>query len=215
MIFPFQGKEPQIHDSCFLAPSADIIGDVEIGENSSVWFQVVIRGDVNSIKIGERTNVQDHSTLHVTRPNQFEGASKTGNGLVIGDDVTIGHRVTLHGCTIKNRVLVGMGAIIMDKAVIDDDSIVAAGALVTQGKVFPPRSLIQGSPATAVRPLTDKEVAFMTASSANYVKDNAIYDLEFEALFANDEGCGHDHGDHDHDHDHKDGDDCCGGGCHS
>lgn len=215
MIFPFQGKEPKIDDSCFLAPSADIIGDVEIGKDSSVWFQVVIRGDVNFIRIGERTNIQDGSVLHVTRANQFEGASKTGNPLIIGDEVTIGHRVTLHGCTIKNRILIGMGATIMDKAVIDDDSIVAAGALVTQGKVFPPRSLIQGSPAKAVRELTAEEISFMKQSAANYVADNAIYDKEFEALFAEGEcgeHCGHDH-DHDHKHE-KDDDECCGGGCH-
>jgi len=215
MIFPFQDKEPKIDDSCFLAPSADIIGDVEIGKDSSVWFQVVIRGDVNFIRIGERTNVQDGSVLHVTRPNQFEGASKLGNPLLIGNDVTIGHRVVLHGCTIKNRVLVGMGATIMDQAVIDDDSIVAAGALVTQGKVFPPRSLIQGSPAKAVRELTAEELSFLKQSAKNYVGDNAIYDREFEALFADHEcdECGHDH-DHDDEVEGADEDGCCGGGCH-
>jgi carbonic anhydrase/acetyltransferase-like protein (isoleucine patch superfamily) len=206
MIYPFQGKEPKIDDSCFLAPSADIIGDVEIGKDSSVWFQVVIRGDVNFIRIGERTNVQDASVLHVTRGNQFDGASKSGNPLLIGDDVTIAHRVTLHGCTIKNRILIGMNSVIMDGAVIDDDSIVAAGSLVTKGKVFPKRSLIQGSPAKFVRELTDAEVSFNARSAKNYVGDNKIYDEEFEALFSAEE-CGHDHSEDAED-------DCCGGGCH-
>lgn len=166
MILSHKGIWPKIPKSCYVAPSADIIGDVEIGENSSVWFQTVVRGDVNTIRIGSRTNVQDQSVLHVTRRTA---------PLVIGDDVTIGHRVTLHGCTLKNRILVGMGAIIMDGAVIDDDSIVAAGALVTKGKQFPPRSLIQGSPATVARPLKDEEVAFLLQSSKNYTGDTLLY----------------------------------------
>jgi carbonic anhydrase/acetyltransferase-like protein (isoleucine patch superfamily) len=202
MIFPFNNIEPQIPDSCFIAPSADIIGNVVIGENSSVWFQTVIRGDVNYVRIGSRTNIQDGSVLHVTR----EKSPMKGAPLLIGDDVTIGHRVTLHGCTIKNRILIGMGAVILDGAVIDDDSIVAAGALVTKDKVFPPRSLIQGAPAKAVRELTSEEIAFMKISASNYVNDTRIYDEQFEALFAADEqGCEH----HSHDQD-----DCCGGGCH-
>ena len=190
MILPFKGIEPQVPDSCFVAPSADIIGDVEIGEGSSVWFQVLIRGDVNFIRIGKRTNVQDGAVLHVTRSKP----PQTGAPLIIGDDVTIGHRVTLHGCTIKNRILIGMAATILDGAVIDDDSMVAAGSLVTKGKVFPPRSLIQGSPAKAVRELTAEEISFLKKSAANYVEDSAIYNEEFERLFA-DSDCGHDHED--------------------
>lgn len=219
MILPHKGIEPVIPESCFIAPSADIIGDVEIGENSSVWFQTVIRGDVNSIRIGARTNVQDGSVLHVTRSKP----PMKGAPLHIGDDVTIGHRVTLHGCTIKNRILIGMGATILDGAVIDDDSIVAAGALVTKDKVFPPKSLIQGSPAKAVRELTPTEIEFMKISAANYANDSALYNAEIESLFGThveepgfpDEEetsgghCGQDAGET-----KKKDDGCCGGGCH-
>ncbi len=197
MILLHREINPVIPDSCFVAPSADIIGDVVLGEESSVWFQVVIRGDVNTIRIGARTNIQDGAILHVTRDKM----PMKGAPLVIGDDVTIGHRVTLHGCTLKNRILVGMGATILDGAVIEDDSIVAAGALVTKDKVFPPRSLIQGAPAKVVRELTGEEVAMLKASAANYVGDTKIYNEEFEHLFA--------------DHDHEGG---CGdedfGDCH-
>ena len=197
MILLHREINPVIPDSCFVAPSADIIGDVVLGEESSVWFQVVIRGDVNTIRIGARTNIQDGAILHVTRDKK----PMKGAPLVIGDDVTIGHRVTLHGCTLKNRILVGMGATILDGAVIEDDSIVAAGALVTKDKVFPPRSLIQGAPAKVVRELTGEEVAMLKASAANYVGDTKIYNEEFEHLFA--------------DHDHEGG---CGdedfGDCH-
>ncbi len=186
MIFPHKGLEPNVPDSCFVAPSADIIGDVEIGEDSSVWFQVVIRGDVNRIKIGRRTNIQDGAILHVTR----DRLPMVGAPLTIGDDVTVGHRVTLHGCTIKNRVLIGMGAVILDHAEIGDDSIVAAGALVTKDKKFPPRSLIQGAPAKVVRQLTDEEVGMLLASASNYVGDGKLYNQEFDELFQ-------DHDDHD------------------
>jgi carbonic anhydrase/acetyltransferase-like protein (isoleucine patch superfamily) len=201
MILPHQGMNPVVPESCFIAPSADIIGDVVIGEESSVWFQVVIRGDVNSIRIGSRTNVQDGSILHVTR-NKLP---MKGAPLNIGDDVTIGHRVTLHGCTIGNRILLGMGAVVLDGASIGDDSIVAAGALVTKDKVFPPRSLIQGSPAKLVRVLTDEEVSMLKASALNYVGDSRIYNEEFEHLFD----------EHSHDHDESccdEGSDCCDAG---
>jgi carbonic anhydrase/acetyltransferase-like protein (isoleucine patch superfamily) len=186
MILPHKGIEPNVPDACFVSPSADIIGDVAIGEQSSVWFQVVIRGDVNKVRIGKRTNVQDGAILHVTR-NQ---GTQKGSPLLIGDDVTVGHRVTLHGCTLKNRILVGMGAVILD-----DDSMVAAGALVTKGKVFPPRSLIQGAPAKAVRELTAAEIAFLKESAMNYVGDADLYNEEYEVLFAehvHDENCEHD-----------------------
>lgn len=189
MIFPHKGVEPKIPDSCFIAPSADIIGDVVMGEQSSAWFQTVIRGDVNYIRIGARTNVQDQSVLHVTR--------KTAP-LIIGDDVTIGHRVTLHGCTLKNRILVGMGAVVMDGAVIEDDSIIAAGALVTKDKKFPPKSLIQGSPAKAVRELTEDEIHFLKKSAFNYVGDTELYNKEFDELYGDDDDCGDPDCDHDH-----------------
>lgn len=165
-ILAHHGKAPVISDSAFIAPSADLIGEVEIGEESSVWFQCVIRGDVNWIKIGSRTNIQDHSMLHVDR---------RGFPLTIGDEVTIGHRVTLHGCTIGNRCLIGMGAIIMNGAVIGDECIVGAGALITEGKSFPPHTLIVGVPAKAVRELRPDEIAFLAKSAKNYVGDSREY----------------------------------------
>src|SRR3954471_9839357 len=132
MILPHHGVWPAIHETAFVAPSADVIGEVEIGAHSSVWFQVVIRGDVNWIKVGTRTNIQDHSMLHVTRRK---------SPLKIGDEVTVGHRVTLHGCTVGNRVLLGMGAILLDDCEIGDDCIIGAGALVTKGTKIPSGSL--------------------------------------------------------------------------
>jgi len=166
MILPHHGRWPKVHETAFVAPSADVIGEVEIGSHSSVWFQCVIRGDVNWIKIGSRTNIQDHSMLHVTRRK---------SPLTIGDEVTVGHRATLHGCTIGNRVLVGMGAIILDDAVIGDDCIVGAGALVTKGTKVPPGSLVMGAPAKVARPLKPEELKFLPESAANYVGDAMEY----------------------------------------
>lgn len=179
MILPHHGKWPQVHETAFVAPSADLVGEVEIGEHSSVWFQVVVRGDVNRIKIGNRTNIQDQSMLHVTRPNQAGAGKGPGDGkgspLTIGDDVTVGHRVTLHGCTIGSRVLIGMGAIVLDDAVVGDDCIVGAGALITKGTVVPPGSLVMGMPAKVARPLKPDEIKFLPKSAANYVKDSIEY----------------------------------------
>jgi carbonic anhydrase/acetyltransferase-like protein (isoleucine patch superfamily) len=166
MIIPHHGKWPTIHETAFVAPTADIIGDVEIGEGSSIWFQVVVRGDVNTIRIGSRTNIQDLSMLHVTRNTC---------PLKIGDDVTVGHQAMLHGCTIGNRVLVGMRSTVMDKAVIADDCIIGAGALVTEGKEFPAGHLILGTPAKAVRPLSPEELSFLKRSARNYVADAEDY----------------------------------------
>ncbi|MBI3359212.1 MAG: gamma carbonic anhydrase family protein [Nitrospirae bacterium] len=166
MIHSFQGKTPKIHANIFLAPSADVIGDVEIGNDSSVWFNTVIRGDVHFIRIGERTNIQDLSILHVTR--------KT-HPLIIGNDVTVGHHVTLHGCTISNRVLIGMGAVLLDGAVISDDAIVGAGALITEGMTIPPFTLAIGVPAKIKRGLTEEEIAFLRKSAQNYVELAQLY----------------------------------------
>jgi gamma-carbonic anhydrase len=166
MIYPHRGVWPVIGSGSYIAPSADVIGDVHIGTSSSVWFQVVIRGDVNSIRIGNRTNIQDHSMLHVTRRVA---------PLTIGDDVTVGHRVTLHGCTLGSRILVGMGAIVLDHAVIPDDCMVGAGSLITKGKIFEPGSLILGTPAKAVRQLTPEELAFLKQSAKNYEGDLELY----------------------------------------
>jgi carbonic anhydrase/acetyltransferase-like protein (isoleucine patch superfamily) len=157
---PFRGHHPKIHPSCFVEDSAQVIGDVEIGEDSSVWFNSVVRGDVNPIRIGRRTNVQDLSMIHVLS-DRF--------GTEIGDDVTIGHHVVLHGCKIGNRVLLGIGAIVMDGAEVGDDCIIAAGALLPPGMQVPPGSLAVGSPARIKRQLGDEERAWLRTSAANYV----------------------------------------------
>ncbi|GAX87395.1 conserved hypothetical protein [Lebetimonas natsushimae] len=168
MILRYKDDFPKIADSAWIAPSADIIGDVEIGEDSSVWFGCVIRGDVHFIKIGKRVSIQDLSMIHVTH---FKKEKKIGDGFptIIGDDVTIAHRVMLHGCKIGKACLIGMSATILDGAEIGDESIVGAGALVTGGKKFPPRSLILGSPAKVVRSLTDEEVEKIYQNAKNYV----------------------------------------------
>ena len=166
MIRIFQGIKPTIAKSAFIEETAVVIGDVVIGEDCSVWFNSVIRGDVNYIRLGDRTNVQDLCVLHVTHDTA---------PLVIGNDVTIGHNVVLHGCTIKDRVLIGMGAIIMDGAVIGEDCVVGAGALVTEGTVVPPKSLILGSPAKVKRPVTDQELAWIKESAQNYITYSRQY----------------------------------------
>lgn len=166
MIRTFQGIKPTIPQSCFIEETAVVIGDVVMGEECSAWFHAVIRGDVNYIRIGSRTNVQDLCMLHVTHDT---------HPLIIGDDVTIGHNVVLHGCTIHNRVLVGMGAIIMDGAVIGEDSVVGAGALVTEGTIVPPKSLILGSPAKVKRPVTEQELAWIRESAQNYIRYSRQY----------------------------------------
>lgn len=168
MILPFRGIKPTIEKSVFLAPSADVIGDVVIGENSSVWFNVVIRGDVHYIRIGKNTSIQDLTCIHVTH---YKKADKSdGSPTIIGDNVTIAHHVMLHGCKIENACLIGMSATILDDAVIGEESIVGANALITKGKIFPPRSLILGNPAKVVRELTQKEVDFLYQSAQNYVQ---------------------------------------------
>jgi len=167
-IIPYKDTAPQIDDTTWIAPGAAIIGDVEIGRDCSIWFGTVIRGDVHHIQIGDRTSIQDLSMLHVTH---YKNPDKSdGSPTIVGNDVTIGHRVMLHGCTIEDACLIGMSATILDDAVIGKESIVGAGALVTKGKVFPPRSLILGSPAKVVRTLTDSEVEELYASAGRYVE---------------------------------------------
>jgi carbonic anhydrase/acetyltransferase-like protein (isoleucine patch superfamily) len=163
----FNGKSPDIGKSVFIASSADVIGEVEVGEDSSIWFGCVIRGDVHYIKIGKRTSIQDLSMLHVTHFKKKDRSD--GNPTIVGDDVTIGHRVMLHGCEIQNGCLIGMSATILDGAVIGAESIVGASSLVTKNKKFPPRSLIMGSPAKLVRELNDKEIRSLYESARNYV----------------------------------------------
>lgn len=167
MIYTFEKHTPKIAPDVFVAASADIIGEVNIGEDSSVWFGCVLRGDINSITIGKRSNIQDLSMIHVTHYTKADRSD--GNAITIGDDVTIGHKVMLHGCTIGDACLIGMGATIIDGAVIGAQSIVGAGSLVTKGKHFPPRSLIMGSPAKLIRELTQDEVDFLYTSAKNYV----------------------------------------------
>lgn len=171
MIQSFLDISPTIPPGVFIASSADVIGDVVLGDDSSVWFGTVIRGDVHYIRIGARTNIQDLSMLHVTR--------KT-HPLIIGNEVTVGHHVTLHGCTVKDRVLVGMGAVILDGAVVGENSIVGAGALVTQGMEIPPGSLVFGNPAKVKRRLKPEELAFLEESAQNYV-DLAVSYLSVSA----------------------------------
>ena len=163
----YQGKTPSLGERVFVDASAVVIGDVEIGTDSSVWPLVVIRGDMHRIRIGARTSVQDGSVLHITHAGPF---NPDGFPLTIGDEVTIGHKVLLHGCTIGSRILVGMGSIVMDGAVIEDEVILGAGSLVPPGKRLASGFLYVGSPVKQARPLTDKERAFFTYSAANYVK---------------------------------------------
>jgi len=159
-VIPYGDKTPDLGANVFVASGARLIGDLVIGEDSSIWFNTVVRADVHYIRIGARTNIQDNSTVHVTSGRY---------PCIIGNDVTVGHNALLHACTVEDFCLIGMGAIILDAAVIGRESLVGAGALVTSGKTFPPRSLIMGSPARVVRTLTDKEVEGLHESAANYV----------------------------------------------
>jgi gamma-carbonic anhydrase len=149
MIRSYKGVTPQIDDSAFVAPSAQIIGDVHIGAHSSVWFNCVLRGDCYYIRIGENTNIQDNTVIHVSQ-DRF--------ATIIGSYVTVGHSAVIHGCTVKDRCLVGIGAIVLDGVVIGEESFIAAGSLVTPGTVIPPRSMVMGAPAKVRRQVTDEEV---------------------------------------------------------
>jgi carbonic anhydrase/acetyltransferase-like protein (isoleucine patch superfamily) len=160
MLRPYRGRLPVVDPSAYIDESAQVIGDVTIGAESSVWMNVVIRGDVNVIRIGARSNVQDATVVHVM--NQTHPT-------IIGDDVTIGHGALVHGCTVRDRVLVGMGAILLNGVVVGEDSIVAAGTLLPEGTVIPPRSMVMGSPGKVRRPLSDQEVASILVYSRNYV----------------------------------------------
>ncbi|HEY0084190.1 MAG TPA: gamma carbonic anhydrase family protein [Pyrinomonadaceae bacterium] len=175
MIRPFRGKHPNIHPSAFIVESAQVIGDVEIGEQSSVWFNAVVRGDVFYIRIGRRTNIQDGTVIHVTN-----GTHAT----ILEDEVTVGHNVTLHGCHIERGCLVGMGSIVMDDVRVGAQSIVAAGALISPGTRVPPRSLVMGVPAKVKRPLTEEEVVGLAQYWKNYIEYTKQYREEDEAAAA-------------------------------
>ena len=166
MLRPYRGLLPVIDPSAYVDPSAQVIGDVEVGPESSVWMNVVMRGDVNHIRVGARSNVQDGTVVHV-----MHGVHPT----TIGDDVTIGHGAVVHGCAVADRVLIGMGAILLNGAVVGQDSIVAAGSLVTEGMTIPPRSLAMGSPARVKRPLSDAEVASILEYAESYVRYRRDY----------------------------------------
>jgi carbonic anhydrase/acetyltransferase-like protein (isoleucine patch superfamily) len=166
MIYPYKDKKPIIDSSALVVDSAHIIGDVEIGEESSIWFNAVVRGDVNYIRIGKRTNIQDGCVLHVARRTL---------PLIIGDEVTVGHNVTLHACTVGNRCLIGMGSVVMDGAEVGEESIVGAGSVVTQGTIIPPGSLVLGSPGAVKRQLTDDEKRNIRDSANHYVGDIESY----------------------------------------
>lgn len=165
MIGNFNNKKPKVHSSCFIADSADVVGDIVIGENSNVWFGTVIRGDTNNIIIGENTNIQDNCTLHV------DGTAP----LIIGDNVTVGHGVILHGCVIDNSTLIGMGSIVLNNAKIGAESIIGAGSLVTEGKEIPSGVLCMGSPAKIIRELTEEEKIKTRKSAEHYVQLSEQY----------------------------------------
>lgn len=159
MLIPFKGALPTTNDSNFIAQSAQVIGTVSIAEDVNIWFGTVIRSDVATVSIGRRTNVQDNAVVHVS----------TGYPTQIGDDVTIGHGAIVHGCTVGNRVLIGMGSIVLDGAIIGDDTMIGAGSLIPPGKVIPPKSLVMGSPGKVIRSLTEEEIADLKASAERYV----------------------------------------------
>lgn len=166
MIRHFNDILPLIAPDAFIAETAVIIGDVHVGSQSSIWYNVVVRGDVNSIRIGSRTNIQDLTLLHVTG---IKSINSTGFKLVIGDNVTIGHNVTLHGCTIENQAFIGMNAMIMDRVVVGYGAMVAAGSLVTEGTHIPSGTLWMGSPARFKRALTEDEIARSLERAESYV----------------------------------------------
>lgn len=169
IIQPYGGRAPRLHPTVHVAPGAVVVGDVELGEGASLWFGAVVRGDVNHVRIGARTNIQDHTVVHVT-----SGTHPT----IVGDEVTVGHRVVLHGCTVERRALVGIGAIVLDGAVVGEEAMVGAGALVPPGMVVPPRVLVLGSPARVKRALTPDEIAHLARSAERYARLAATYVAE-------------------------------------
>ncbi len=163
----FEKSHPKLGDRVFVDPTALVVGDVEIGDNSSVWPMATVRGDVHSIKIGARTSIQDGCVLHVTHAGPYD---PEGHDLVIGDEVTIGHKAMIHGCTIESQCLIGMGSVVMDNAIIHSKVVLGANSLVPPGRELEGGFLWVGSPARKIRPLTDEEISFFQYSAENYVK---------------------------------------------
>lgn len=172
----FDGHRPELGKRVLIDPSALVVGDVKIGDDTSIWPMTVIRGDMHSIRIGARTSIQDGSVLHITHASDY---NPNGYPLSIGDDVTVGHKALLHGCNIGNRILIGMGATVMDGAVVEDNVVVAAGCLVPPNRRLESGHLYVGSPARKSRSLSDKELSYFTYSAANYVK---LKDQHIQAL---------------------------------
>jgi carbonic anhydrase/acetyltransferase-like protein (isoleucine patch superfamily) len=166
LIRPLGERVPNLDPTAFIADTATIIGDVTVGARSSIWFGAVLRGDVFHIRIGEDTSIQDNSVIHVTHGQ---------HATVVGNQVTVGHSVTLHGCTVGDRCIIGMGAILLDEAVVGDRCVIGAGALVTPGTRIPPGTLAVGSPARPKRPLTEEELSWLEASAAHYVELARLY----------------------------------------
>jgi carbonic anhydrase/acetyltransferase-like protein (isoleucine patch superfamily) len=165
-LIPYKTFTPKISESVFIAPGVYIIGNVSIGRDSSIWFGSVIRGDVAKIIIGERTNIQDGTIIHVTRPDK---------DTIIGSGVTIGHKALLHACEIQDNAFIGMGSLVMDKVIVEEKAMVAAGAVVTPGKVIKTGEIWAGNPAKFMRKMSDKEIEYIGISASNYVKDAQEY----------------------------------------
>ncbi len=167
MLYDLKGTRPLLGKSVFVAPGAHVIGDVHLGDDASVWFGAVVRGDSMPIRIGARTNVQDNAVLHIT---------SSEHGCILGDDVTVGHAAIVHGCTIGHRCLVGMGSVVLDGAVVGDDSFIAAGSLVTPGTIIPARSFVLGRPAKVARPVSERDLEGIRLAAQRYVE----YAREFQ-----------------------------------
>lgn len=165
MFIPFNEKKPIVHETAFIAPGAHLIGDTIVGKETSIWFNSVLRADEDRIIIGDRCSIQDNTTIHLSE----------GYPVIVEDEVTVGHNVVLHGCTVKKRSIIGMGSTILDGAVIGEECIVGANTLISPGKVIPPRSLVLGSPGKVVRELTDKDFDLIQLSIDSYVEKSYIY----------------------------------------
>ena len=182
MILPYRDYQPQVGKGGWVAPSATLIGDVVLGEDVSLWFGTIVRGDVHRIRIGARTNIQDLSVVHITQHEGGERVDQDGHPTIIGCDVTVGHRAILHGCTVGDLCLIGMGAIILDGAVIGQESIVGAGSVVTEGKQFPDGVLILGAPAKVVRELTADQIERLKFNAEHYVAQQRRHAIRLKRI---------------------------------